>query len=784
MQRLNIFPNQNARLLSLYAGEHNRAFWLKKGDPWQGSKNNLATESYDRTWIQSSESLSQFVRTLLKLGFSVFPVASNAKTPALPWKEYQHRPPTESEIETWLNRPALPNLGIVTGDVSRLIVIDCDTPEQHRSILEQFPELTDTQSVKTRRGYHIYCRIPDGSAPPSMSASGLDLQSNGRYVVGPGSTVDDYLYTVSNPAPIIELTDEQISRLVYWIAERQERREQTPELSAAATQPGQWLAIDARNYYAALLYQGRNQALFLTAIAARDRGMTPDWTYTTLAQAHASAQTRSQRPENESRRLTEAQRTIASAYSRPPRPTGETIRDQVPTAARQEFNRRKQTYAWRFIQAARAAGIRPGDRFSYSKARKLLAGVIGDWTIRRAIDEFFTPLPSPRTANAVAIRLADSQKNHADFLGAQNQQKVKTKPAHRPPIEYKMPTNAGIMRALGLEHSTRRVIDPVPVEVLAGQSGAKNARIAMHRAFLQARPTNRGQEHRLSFLRARLGVCARTLKRYNLELGLVCTPQFEEIPLAWLNIDMLAAYSDPDSGLSLRQGHFLADETGKHYPPLLTIATKLIKAGHHVSLFKQRESRWNYGALRQPAAPPPPKPKTIDSQNRSYTPEIQNPPLPYPARHEEPLNHELVAPAPAQPTHNTSPRATAIYKPPPPLTGPARQRTYKRPLKSQFAEAQAQRLYSQIDDLSLISAREIIATTPRFFIDKALQTIQRREQKQPGSIRNRAGFLVTFIRSEKKAYEWKRQSAAAPPIRRRRPSYNPDQISLFEEDHD
>jgi hypothetical protein len=749
----------------------------------------LTDESYDRTWIQSSESLSSFVRNLLTLGVSLFPVAQNAKTPAVQWSEYQHRQPTEAELDNWFNRPALPNIGIVTGAVSRLIVIDCDTPELYEAICQQFPELRATLTVTTRRGKHIYCRVPDGSAPPSMSASGLDLQSTGRYVVGPGSTVDNHRYTISTAAPMTELSDEQLGRIVYWIAERSTCRKQTPAISAAATHTDQWQAIDARNYYTALLHQGRNHALFATALAARDRGMTPDWTFNTLASAHASAPSIYQRPESEARRMSEARRTITSAYSRPPRPHGEAMRDQVPSAAKQELNQRGLTAAWRFIQSLRAAGVRPGDRFSYTDALNLLAGTVGDWTIRKALDEstgVFSLLTSPRALRSAAIHLAGSQKNHADFLGGKNQRKLKKKPAHRPPTLYKMPTNAGIMRRLGIESRTRRVIDPVPTDTLAGQSGAKNGRLAMHRAFLQARPTHRGQEHRLSFLRARLGVSARTLKSYNLQLGLTCTPQFSETPLAWMNVDMLAAYTDPDSGLSLMQGHFLADERGKHYPPLLTIATMLLKTGHHVSLFKQRESRWNYGALRQPTAAAPPEPERIDSHNRFYAPEIEKTALPYPVSREEPLNHELVAPAGAQHIVNVQPRATAIYKAPPPLTGKARDRVYKQPLKGMFAEAQAQRLYKQIPGLSLIRAREIADTTPNFLIDKAMKTIQYRESKRPGSIRNTAGFLVTFIRSEKKAHERNRQSAALPPAQKRRHrSYdNPDQISLFEEGYE
>ena len=704
-------------------------------------------ESYDRIHSESSNRLTQFVRVSSELGYSVFPVAPNAKTPALPWSTYQHRQPTADELSKWFTPPALFNVGIVTGDISRLIVIDCDSPASYESICNYFPELQDCFTVETRRGQHIYCRIPDSSAPPSINASGLDLQSTGRYVVGPGSIVDGHCYTVSNPAPPLELSAERISQVVYFIAQRAVCRTWTPEVSPAATGE-QWQASDAQNYYAALAAQGsRNPALFATAIAARDRGMSPDWTFKALARTHAHARAAGEhRNESEAQRLNEARRTIASAYSRPPRPTGhQGFQDQIPTAARQELNRRKLTAVWRFTQAARARGIRPGDKFSYSDVLRLLAGTVGDWSIRIALDSscgVFSPLTTPHTANAVAIKTGCSQKNHADFLGGKNQRKLKIRPAHRPPTLYKMPTNAAIMRALGLERLTSRIIDPVPIETLIGKSGAKNGRLAMHRAYLQARPTYKGAPHRLFFLRKRLGVCARTLKRYNLELGLTPTLFYEETPLFWTNVDLLAAYCDPDSGLSLKQGHFIADETGKRYPPLPTIAAHLLKAGHFVSLFKQRETRWNYEALRQQPTAPAPKSEQTIAQNRSYAPETEFSALPCPASREEALSDQLPATAPAQRSDNAEPRATALFAPPT-MSRKAREQSYKRPLKSERAESLAQSIYSQIHGLSLIRAREIAATNPPHLIQHAIKIIQRRGD----AIRNPAGFLVTFIRS-------------------------------------
>lgn len=55
---------------------------------------------------------------LLRAGVSVIPVkADRSKAPAIQWKEYQSRLPTEAEVHEWFGRPGY-GLGIVTGAVS------------------------------------------------------------------------------------------------------------------------------------------------------------------------------------------------------------------------------------------------------------------------------------------------------------------------------------------------------------------------------------------------------------------------------------------------------------------------------------------------------------------------------------------------------------------------------------------------------------------------------------------------------------------------------------------
>jgi len=48
------------------------------------------------------------------------------------------------------------NIGIVTGDISKLAVIDVDDINILPELKEYLPELKETTRVRTRRGYHYY----------------------------------------------------------------------------------------------------------------------------------------------------------------------------------------------------------------------------------------------------------------------------------------------------------------------------------------------------------------------------------------------------------------------------------------------------------------------------------------------------------------------------------------------------------------------------------------------------------------------------------------------------
>ncbi len=137
---------------------------------------------------------------LWRLGLSVVPVPrprpdvpagqpGDGKVPAIAWREYQQRLPTEEEIRRWFARPM--NIAIITGAISELVVIDADEPAALRWCTANLP-YTPWQT-QTSRGFHLFYRHPGVEVRNRARIEtrdgrlAIDVRGDGGYVIGPGS---------------------------------------------------------------------------------------------------------------------------------------------------------------------------------------------------------------------------------------------------------------------------------------------------------------------------------------------------------------------------------------------------------------------------------------------------------------------------------------------------------------------------------------------------------------------------------------------------------------------
>lgn len=137
--------------------------------------------------------MKQAALDYLKRRWSVIPIRSHDKRPAIPWQEFQQRLATASEVEEWFGRWPDGNIGIVTGAVSGMVVLDIDPKHGGDESLAQLvrehgPLPLTIEAITGGGGSHVYFSHPGGIVRNKVGlAPGIDLRGDGGCVVAPPS---------------------------------------------------------------------------------------------------------------------------------------------------------------------------------------------------------------------------------------------------------------------------------------------------------------------------------------------------------------------------------------------------------------------------------------------------------------------------------------------------------------------------------------------------------------------------------------------------------------------
>jgi len=130
------------------------------------------------------------------------------KKPLIKWKEYQDRKPTFEEIASW---PEGCNLAIVTGAVSGIVVVDCESREDAEWFYRSRGKSPCV--VQTKRGFHLYFRHPGQPVKNAQRVEDrYDVRGDGGYVLAPPSKHDEGAYTWKLPfmghklLPVFDMT--------------------------------------------------------------------------------------------------------------------------------------------------------------------------------------------------------------------------------------------------------------------------------------------------------------------------------------------------------------------------------------------------------------------------------------------------------------------------------------------------------------------------------------------------------------------------------------------------
>ena len=135
---------------------------------------------------------NNFLQTALDYAarnFSVIPIRPDKK-PFIKWESKQKIKATPEEIHQWWGKWPGAMIGICTGEISGLFVIDCDTQEGYEAIQKLIPDSLILPIARTPRGgWHLYflypikCKLTIGAG----IMPGVDIRGEGGYIIAPPS---------------------------------------------------------------------------------------------------------------------------------------------------------------------------------------------------------------------------------------------------------------------------------------------------------------------------------------------------------------------------------------------------------------------------------------------------------------------------------------------------------------------------------------------------------------------------------------------------------------------
>lgn len=146
----------------------------------------------------------------LNRGFSIFPVnlvkeknGKITKKPAVPWKEYINRLPTREEVEVWFGSGKHNGIGVATGEVSGVVVLDVEFGADPK-IVEKYKSPLSSKTISG--GWHFYFRANEELRNAVRIDDELvDFRGDGGFVVLPPSGIGDNNYSWHNKTSLVNL---------------------------------------------------------------------------------------------------------------------------------------------------------------------------------------------------------------------------------------------------------------------------------------------------------------------------------------------------------------------------------------------------------------------------------------------------------------------------------------------------------------------------------------------------------------------------------------------------
>ena len=489
---------------------------------------------------------------LTREGYSVIPIegdgsSTEPKRPTVKWRAFQNRRAEGSELEQLFDDRA-GALGIVCGRVSRLLVLDFDDHLRYQRFCRHLPQYAESFTVKTRRGYHVYFRTD--VKVPTHQLEGGDIKGEKSYVVAPPSVIGGWKYQAIKKAAAMEIEAEDVDRILGYF---QVRSSGAAAVGGRVCEPG--IVEIAAMYEAWSGTMGRNNALYRCACAGRDQGMSRSEVEEKLLGAHVMARGyASGKVETAAERYREGVRTIASAFAKARRLPGgagwhsESVRERLLQAQGSAVTARVLDMmvlaGWQAESFFRMSdAIEVGEKYGLNR-KSVMAALTGEFS-------------SFDGRHIICRRYVE----YLDIGG------LKLGKRGRPvQLVFQAPSVARLLSVLrvGASPSDRLCKE----DVLSSHA----YRRALHREYVK----RLSPDAPMRVLAARLGVDARTLRRYNAQLGVQACERVGRFELTWEKLKCLPR-RERNAVRNQTPGYWLTVGEGARFPAWRHIGMSLLR---------------------------------------------------------------------------------------------------------------------------------------------------------------------------------------------------------------
>ena len=315
--------------------------------------------------MRSSEFLEKALE-YCRRGWSVISLKPQSKESAIRWLPYQKRLAAEDELRKWWANQPEANVGIVTGQVSGIVVVDLDSPKAETVLKELLGEIPQTPTVQTGKGKQLYFAYPGEPIPNKARVlPDVDIRGDGGYVVAPPSIHPNgtqYCWIIPPNVPLAPLPKKLLDllRKPQEIPQREEREPVPTEDKERIVQRLLGKALERAKP------GNRNDTGFWLACQLRDTGLSMKEAKPYMLE-YALKVPQEEEPYTER----EALASLRSAYEEPPRdpPKLAEVRGRDVNGWRRlwpELNKLPLTETGN----AEAFGLLFGDRFRYNWTAK------------------------------------------------------------------------------------------------------------------------------------------------------------------------------------------------------------------------------------------------------------------------------------------------------------------------------------------------------------------------------------------------------------------------------